>query len=202
MGQTQTGTAIPIYSALSPDGQLIVFNNLLTIRDPGNTNPKSASNLNLVRTDTVPVGTIEMGNGDAFDFMRSEFIGFSWTPDGNSFATSAYLPVSLPGGTLNGIGIVRYSRNSPGGPFARSAALSIPTIQTNRSRSIGHHPNLSRLLAFWYRPRVFRHLRARFLASQEPGKRPTNHRQRRRFWNADRRRFIPGRTVSIRPHLV
>lgn len=89
----ETFTLLPESNALSPDGSQVVFSNRVT-RRIGTANPQRTNNLSLVPTNGSGVSvTIEQGNGAAFDFLNSEFIGISWTPDGNSFATSAYLTV-------------------------------------------------------------------------------------------------------------
>lgn len=134
----ETFTLLPETNALSPDGSLVVFSNRVT-RRIGTANPQRSNNLNLVPTGGTGVSvTVEQGNGERFDFLHSEFVGMSWTPDGNSFATPAYITV-FPGDPSAPpvVGIVRYTRNGLG-QFVRSGALSSPRlVRTSQAISAG-----------------------------------------------------------------
>lgn len=124
----ETFTLLPESNALSPDGSLVVFSNRVT-RRTGTADPQRSNNLILVPTNGSGASVlVEQGNGESFDFLHSEFVGMSWTPDGNSFATSAYITV-FPGDPTAppAQGIVRYTRNGVG-QFVRSAALSSPRL--------------------------------------------------------------------------
>ena len=124
----QSAVFTPEFNALSPDGSEVAFTNRVTLLD-GNTNPERGRNLSIVRADgSQEGGVIEMGRGKILDDFDSEFVGMSWTPDGQSFATSGYIPTFDPlrGAFTEAVGIVCFSRS--GNTFVRSGTLSVPRI--------------------------------------------------------------------------
>ena len=118
-------TFLPEINALSPNGSEVIYSNRIT-RHISPSNLQRTNNLTVVSTSGsgVPV-IVEEGSSTAFDFIFAEFLGVSWTPDGNYFATPAYLQVPTNAGPV--VGIVRYTRNESG-QFVRSAALSSPQL--------------------------------------------------------------------------
>lgn len=80
----------PLFSALSPDNQLIAVATQLGAV-PGGGLPRT---LTVHRaSDGFNVSLAEIGNGSAIDFFQSEFLGISWSPDGTVFASPAYVNV-------------------------------------------------------------------------------------------------------------
>ncbi|NJM39148.1 MAG: choice-of-anchor D domain-containing protein [Akkermansiaceae bacterium] len=119
-GVPMVNTFIPEFSARSPDGQFVVFSNRLTTRT-GNAEPRRANNLTVANTSSGLFAAIEEGRGALHDFTFSEFVGMSWTPDSQSFVTSAYITIA-PGNP----NVPRRSASSvtPGRETARSPAPS------------------------------------------------------------------------------
>ena len=106
----QSAVFTPEFNALSPDGSEVAFTNRVTLLD-GNTNPERGRNLSIVRADgSQEGGVIERGRGQILDDFDSEFVGMSWAPDSQSFATSGYIPTFDPlrGAFTELVGIVRF----------------------------------------------------------------------------------------------
>ncbi len=122
-------TINPRFSALSPSNQLVAVNTsiLITTNLQGvSTTPK----LSVHRvSDGLELSLVELGQGNAIDFFRAEYVGISWAPNGTVIATPAYVNTTtqrgLPGASV-GIALVTF--NNATQQWQRSGQLTTPRI--------------------------------------------------------------------------
>ncbi|MDA7882103.1 hypothetical protein N9A94_07330, partial [Akkermansiaceae bacterium] len=130
----------PTYSAISPNNQLIALHTILASSN-NQQQGGATSVLELFRaSDGFYIDLVEIGNGSQTNLLSSEFTGITWAPDGSVFATSAELPVILPGGAVSSApGIVAYGLVDPvTNDWQRVAQLSQP----NNNASFGSNYQL------------------------------------------------------------
>lgn len=118
-------TVNPQWSGLAPGNAAVVVTDQIVVTGPG---AGVTPQLNIYRvSDGFPLSLVEIGQGNALDLMRSEFVGIGWKPDGSGFATPAYANyVAQSGATRPLVGILFYSYNPALGTATRSAVLSAP----------------------------------------------------------------------------
>lgn len=120
------------YSALSPNNQLVALNTLLMIT----TNQQGSNNVPMLTvnraSDGFQLSIAEIGQGNALDFFRSEFIGISWAPSGSVFATPAYVNTTTQTGQVHAtVGIVLFGFNPGTGQWQRVRQVTQPRIFDN-----------------------------------------------------------------------
>jgi len=125
--------ATPLWSAMSSNGTRVAFVNQIanTTNDPLS---GSVRQLNVIQgSDGFPVGLAEIGFGNALDLFQSEFVGISFFPGSDYFATPAYVEiVNNLGQPLLAAGIVMFGpEGPPGQPYVRTAVLTMPTAVVN-----------------------------------------------------------------------
>ncbi len=125
--------ASPQWSGTSSNGQRVAF-----VNQTGSTSGEPSSGglrqLRVIRaSDGFDIGLAEIGNGSALDLFQSEFVGISWLPGTDFFATPAYVPiVNNLGQPLLAAGIVLFGPvGPPGQPYGRAQVLTQPTAQAN-----------------------------------------------------------------------
>ncbi len=123
--------ATPMWSATSSNGQRVAFVNQTSATSGGN-DPVSGGvrQLRVIRaSDGFEIGLAEIGNGSALDLFQSEFVGISWQPGTEFFATPAYLNITNNlGQPLAAAGIVLYGPvGPPGQPYVRAQILTLPS---------------------------------------------------------------------------
>lgn len=125
--------ATPQWSGTSSNGQRVAFVNQTsaTSDDPASGGTRQ---LRVIRaSDGFDLALAEIGNGSALDLFQSEFVGISWLPGSDFFATPAYVPiVNNLGQSLFAAGIVLFGPvGPPGQPYARAQVLTLPTAVAN-----------------------------------------------------------------------
>lgn len=123
-------TVNPRFSALSPNNQLVVVNSSILIT----TNLQGVSvtpKLSVHRvSDGFEISLAELGQGNAIDFFRAEYVGISWAPNGTVFATPAYVNTTTQRGLAgSAVGIVLFGFNAATAQWQRLAGqLTVPRI--------------------------------------------------------------------------
>lgn len=125
--------ATPLWSGMSGSGQLVAFVNQVS---GTNDDPVSGGTrqLRVIRaSDGFDIALAEIGSGAALDFYQSEFVGISWLPGTDAFATPAYVQISNNiGEPVWAAGIVLFAPVGPvGQPYVRAQLLSVPTAVAN-----------------------------------------------------------------------
>ncbi len=123
--------ATPMWSATSSNGQRVAFVNQTSGTSGGN-DPVSGGvrQLRVIRaSDGFEIGLAEIGNGSLLDLFQSEFVGISWQPGTDFFATPAYLDITNNlDQPLAAAGIVLYGPvGPPGQPYVRAQILTLPS---------------------------------------------------------------------------
>ncbi len=137
--------ATPLWSATSSSGQRVAFVNQTSGTSGGN-DPVSGGvrQLRVIRaTDGFEVGLAEIGNGSQLDLFQSEFVGISWQPGTDFFATPAYVNVTNNlGQSLLAVGLVLYGPTGPPGqPYVRSQILTLPTVVVDPNSGVNVYSN-------------------------------------------------------------
>jgi hypothetical protein len=125
--------ATPIWSAMSSSAQRVAFVNQLsgTSNDFAGGSTRQLSVISGI--DGTPIGLAELGHGNAFDLFQSEFVGLSFIPNSDYFATPAYVQITNNvGHPLQAAGIVLFGpEGPPGQPYVRTQVLTVPTAVYN-----------------------------------------------------------------------
>lgn len=117
------------FSALSPSNQLFVLNTLQMVT----TNQSGSNSVPMLTvhqtSDGMQLAIAEIGQGNALDFFRAEYVGIAWAPDGSYFATPAYVPVMTQTGQVHSsVGIVQFGFNQQTNQWQRVGQLTQPSI--------------------------------------------------------------------------
>ncbi|MCC5866731.1 MAG: hypothetical protein JJU31_16540 [Wenzhouxiangella sp.] len=137
--------ATPMWSATSSNGQRVAFVNQTSATSGGN-DPVSGGvrQLRVIRaSDGFEIGLAEIGNGSALDLFQSEFVGISWQPGTDFFATPAYIGITNSNGQpVNAVGIVLYGPTGPPGqPYVRSQILTLPSVVVDPNSGVNVFSN-------------------------------------------------------------
>lgn len=125
--------ATPLWSAMSGNSQLVAFVNQVSSTS-GDPLSGGVRQLRVIRaSDGFNIALAEIGNGAALDFFQSEFVGISWLPGTEAFATPAYVQITNNiGEPLWAAGIVLFAPVGPAGqPYVRAQLLTLPSAFAN-----------------------------------------------------------------------
>ncbi len=137
--------ATPLWSATSSNGQRVAFVNQTSGTSGGN-DPVSGGvrQLRVIRaSDGFEIGLAEIGNGSALDLFQSEFVGISWQPGTDFFATPAYIGITNSlGQPVNAVGLVLYGPTGPPGqPYVRTQILTLPSVVVDPNSGVNIFSN-------------------------------------------------------------
>jgi hypothetical protein len=115
--------SLPLFSAMSPNNQLIVIATQLGTSPGGTTRA-----LQVYRaSDGFDLALVELGQGNAIDFFRSEFLGISWAPNGSVFASPGYVNVvTNTGRPTIAAGIVLFGFDATSNSYVRVGQMTTP----------------------------------------------------------------------------
>jgi hypothetical protein len=117
----------PLFSALRPDNRLLVVAAQHASTVPESATPRTLDLYN--PSDGMYRGSAELGPAVPPDFIRPEFVGISWKPDGSVFATPWYIDVvSDRGRPTTAAGIVLYGFNPTSQSYDRLGPITQPRV--------------------------------------------------------------------------
>ena len=117
--------ALPLFSAQSPNNQLVVVATQLGSSPGGTTRSLMVHRA----SDGFDLDLVELGQGNAIDFFRAEFLGISWAPDGSVFASPGYINIVTNRGRPSAaVGIALFGFDAAINSFVRVGQLTTPRV--------------------------------------------------------------------------
>lgn len=121
-------TSTPLFSRLSPDNQWIALKTLVNTSTAQGLSSTPMLTVNRA-SDGFQVSLVEIGQGNAIDHFRSEYVGIAWHPGGTFFVAPAYVPIlTQTGQSTIGVGLASYAFNAGTLQWQRIGQLTQPRI--------------------------------------------------------------------------